>query len=239
MKYDVKVLAVQHPHGNPPDIKVFNAKRYSDADFICFPEYFMDIRSDDAHAYLKKLSQNVRALVLGTLIEPHKKKRRNITYLYTRGRIVGHYTKISPTERERRIGIVPGKGLKTFHWKGVKFCILICNDVLKGIRPDKGEPTFNPAVFKKLRKLGTKIVFVPLISPLRRKDTPRKVLERRSTLGKMAKLSNAYLIKVGGVGKILWEPVKGRSGAYDPNGKLIAQAKSESKPEIVVVKITP
>ena len=233
----MKVLAVQHIHGKPPRVSVFLQEKYRDADFICFPEYFMGIDGRKAHRYLRALSKSHSALVLGTLIEPYKKVRQNVTYLYAKGKPIGHYIKTNPTIREQEIKIRKGPGLRTFRWRGVKFGILICNDILRGIDPHNKTPEFNPAIFRAYRKRGVRLIFVPLISPLRRSDTPRSVLQRRAEFGRMARIANAYIIKVGGVGNLVREPVKGRSGAYDPRGRLLAQAKSEEKAEILSIEL--
>ena len=171
------------------------------ADFVCLPEHYpldLDVKNilqaaeryDQRKKYLASLSLKLKSvLVGGTLTEKTTHGFYNTCYVFENGKEIGFYRKIHPTPREQAVGVLSGDEFKVFDIRGLSIGVLICADVL------------NPESFKQLASLGSRLVFIPTASPLRRGESVEEKQERdRSIFLEGARILNCPLVKTCEVG---------------------------------------
>ena len=146
---------------------------------------------------------------------------------------MGHYQKINPTARERGQGIVPGNVFPFFEWRGRRFAVLICNDILEGTEPFP-RARFHFGLFDELRRLQLDVIFIPLISPYRRTDTSTTKEGRDEAFQEMARQTGTFIVKVSGVGKLQGEKTVGRSLVVSKEGEILLRPKGENQEEILL-----
>jgi predicted amidohydrolase len=208
-------------------------------DIAVLPEYFNvdpDLRDPALNSrkaknyldYCRTLSDRLDiVLIAGTAIEAEGDRFYNASYVYDRGRILGRYRKINPTENEQKNGISPGTETSLFEAVGIRFSILICADVLY------------PENFVGLKDLKPDIIFVPTTSPLRPRESNREKFARdNSIFVSGAKASGSYIVKCCAVGKLWQGEMQGRSLVAAPWGILERIApKDEDKERILSVTL--
>ena len=190
-------------------------------DFVCLPEYWMlDETVGDYHRaalnrteyleYLSRTSEELTTcLVGGTVVEADEDRLYNVCPIFDRGRSVGRYRKMHPTEGEISKGITPGDDIGVFDVDGVRIGVMVCADV------------FYPEHYLGMAAREVDLIFVPTVSPLRPDDTINDKQARDDRYFVSGALdSGAYTIKVCGVGSFLGKPLQGRTLVAAPWGLL-------------------
>lgn len=215
----IKCIICQKKIGVPLSNNEKEEIRESRADFLCLPELFFindKIRNyeeasyyyDECKEYIRNLSDELNLIVIGgTLITKDEGRLKSISYVFSKGKELGKYIKVNLTEKEKIDGFVSGDKYNYFFEKGIKFSVLICNDI------------FDERGFFWAKNNGVEIIFMPTGSPYKSSESVKEKFERdeRLYVGK-AKLSNSIIIKVCGVGKIFDLPLQGRSLIASPEG---------------------
>ncbi len=237
----VRVAAIQMRIGGNLETNLDHAKKHiiaaatQRADFVCLPEYFsyspsLNSLEDLVEAYSKtrtmlknQSARNDICLIGGSVLRLINSNIYNSTIVYDSGREIAVADKLHPTRGEMERGVLPGNKEITFTAKGITCGILICADILF------------PQHLWSLRAKGIKLLFVPLVSPIRDEDQTRK--NRDNLFISRAFDLNAYVIKTGSIGKAPGDrPVAGRSLIASP-ADIIIKATSEEREEILLANL--
>ena len=149
-------------------------------------------------------------------MEHHQDNFYNTSFIYKKGKNIGHYRKSFPTENEQRHKITPGEGFSLFNVDGLRISILICADAL------------HPDSFRRLFESKPDIIFVPTTSPYKPHETIRDKFTRdQKIFVDGARRAGSYIIKCCAVGVLWGGMLQGRSLAAAPWGVLSRSAPDE------------
>lgn len=178
------------------------------ANYTCLPEYFFHsdvITYNDAMRQMQYLSKELNLVLIGgTTVLSENNKLFNTSYIFDRGKEIGHYKKINLFHKE--IGkITPGNEYKVFEVNNVNIGILICADVL------------HQDAWQKMALLKPNIIFIPTFSPYKEESIKEKFMRDEKIYVSGAKICGCPVIKVCGIGTYHDTKIQGRSLAVDKN----------------------
>ncbi len=211
------------------------------ADFLCLPELFFlskEIKDYDEAAnyhnkykeYIKNLSEELDInLIGGTLVLKDGNNLKSVCYIFSKKELLGEYIKVNLTDKERSDNFQSGDKYNYFWFKGIRFMVLICNDI------------FDERGFIWARQQNVKLIFMPTGSPYKPQETIKDKFERDERLYvSRAKLSNSIIIKVCGIGRVFNFPLQGRSLVASPEGILFrVKPEEEQQERLVNLRIIP
>ncbi|MFN3605496.1 MAG: carbon-nitrogen hydrolase family protein [Leptonema sp. (in: bacteria)] len=188
-----------------------------DSDFLVFPEYFLvdlsvktydDLknRSKPAIEWLTKLSNSYKGIIIGgSLIKEDQGKFYNSCPVVYKGDVIDWYSKRELTEEESKY-LTPGLESGIFILNGIRFGVLICNDVN------------NHQLLKELHENSVSLIFV-IVASLKKEETIETKYKRDEELFlNPAKKYHQTIIKCSSVGNIFKKPLQGRSLLATPLG---------------------
>ena len=236
----VRVAACQQPLHEKLRSATLQQIRSFSADFVCLPEHYplpkevKDIRQaaelfEERKSYLQGLSAELSTtLVGGTLTERVPEGFYNTCYVFDRGKQIGWYRKVYPTEREQQAGVLQGTEFKVFELNGLRVGVLICADVL-----------FERS-FQELSPLRCDIVFIPTASPYRVSESiSEKFARDQSIFVEGARKLRSPIIKTCGIGTTFGHRIQGRSLIATPEEVLMrAEPHQESSSLVLLTEIT-
>jgi len=217
----IKVVAFQGEIGKQLTLeeKIYIFKQRPD--FVCLPEYYLlDHTVRDYHRaalnrneylqYYTSLSYELSTcLISGTCVEASGERLYNTSYVINRGNIIGRYRKKYPVPREQERGITPGGDIMIINVEGVRLGLMICGDV------------FYRHLYRDMHRHQADIIFIPTTSPLKPDDSLSKKRYRdKLYFVDGSEMAGAFVIKVCGVGRVLNQPLQGRSLIAAPWGIL-------------------
>lgn len=188
-----------------------------DSDFLVLPEYFfadtnvksyLDLRnrSKSALEWLAKLSHAYKGILIGgSLIRVEGERLYNSCPIFYKGELIDWYSKRELTSEEKKY-LTSGEGPGIFILNGIRFGVLICNDVN------------NPDLLKELYDHDVKLIIVIVASLKKNEDIKTKHKRDEDLFLKPAKLYNQVIVKCSSVGSIFEKPLQGRSLLATPVG---------------------
>jgi len=237
----IKVIICQKELGSLLSDQEKEEIKQCKADFLCLPELFFlskQIRSYDEAAnyhneykeYIKNLSSELDINIIGgTLILKDGDKLKSISYIFSKKELLGEYVKINLTDREKADNFQCGDRYNSFSYKGIRFMVLICNDI------------FDERGFIWARQQNVQLIFMPTGSPYKPQESVKDKYERDERLYVSgAKLSGSIIIKVCGVGSVFNFPLQGRSLVASSEGVLYrVKPEEELQEHLVDLRIMP
>lgn len=222
----------------PPD--EFDQLREQGIELVCLPEYFFipsSIRSQQETlslrsailSSLKDYSLRLGGTVVGgSLVEEEDGELFAASHVFDRGRHIGFYRKMHPTDHERRVGIRPGNQPVVLEIRGLRLGLLVCADVL-----------FPESVYA-LASLQPDLIAIPTASPYRPNDTvEEKFLRDREIFLAAARITRGIILKTCGVGSLMGEKLQGRSLICDSRGFLARVAPNKEDEEAILTASCP
>ena len=224
-----RIVACQQRVDLPLSSKTTQRIKSFSADFVCLPEHYPLWRNvenlqqaaeifDQRKEYLCDLSRSLETVIVGgTVTEKTDCGFYNTCYIFDRGREIGFYRKVNPTEGEMARGVLKGAEFKMFEVRDLRVGVLICADVLM------------PRSFDQLASLQCQVVFVPTASPLRACESVEEKHERDRTIFLQgSKKLGCAIVKACGVGSVFGHPLQGRSLIATPQ-EILARARPDQE----------
>lgn len=203
-----------------------------DSDFLVLPEYFavdnnvknyeeLKSKTTPALEWLTKLSQSYKGIIIGgSVIREQKEKFYNSCPILYKGEIVDWYAKRELTNEEKKY-LTPGLDPGIFILNGIRFGVLICNDIN------------NKELINELNKNQVKLIFVIVASLKKEEDLKTKYQRDEELFAKPAKENQQIIIKCSSVGSIFEKPLQGRSLLATPIGINWRVSPEEENKEII------
>jgi predicted amidohydrolase len=240
MNRTIRIAALQRRVGIPIPPDEFDRLREQGIELVCLPEYFfippstrsqqdtLALRSEILSS-LEDFSRRLQGIVAGgSLVEEEGGGLFAACHVFDRGRHIGFYRKMHPTDHERHVGIQPGNQPVVLDIRGLRLGLLICADVLF------------PDSVHALVPLKPDLIAIPTASPYRPNDTiEEKFLRDREIFLAAARITRAMILKTCGVGSLMGERLQGRSLICDPQGILTRIAPDMEDAEATLTALCP
>ena len=194
------------------------------ADIVLFPEmsltgYHGDFDQGQRTSALESIALACREHRVAAIIGAGNRQTRG-AYIqldaYSRdGEWIGSHAKLVPTSGDRR-WCVPGLKLEVFEYLGLRFGMLICNDLW--VTPGCG-PFPDPRLTYQLGQRGAQIIFHAINSG----HKPEYIPYHESNLSLRARESHLYIATANAVQQ-MDQAVNAASGVVNPDGSWLVQA---------------
>ena len=204
------------------------------SDFLLFPEYFyadstvktpeslLD-RSQHAQDWLQKLNDAYRGIIIGGSVLKKEEDGTvfTATPLVSEGSIVDWYRKRDLGSLEKEMTVTPGKDPGIFILGGHRFAVLL------------GEDIRNRSYLEELKEMGIHLIFHMTASLKKEESLDAKHSRDRDLFSVPAEELGLTIVKCGGTGQLLNQPLQGRSLVAAPSGISWRVAPHEEESEIV------
>lgn len=230
----IKVSIYQKSIPDGLNLSIYKKLAALKSDFLIFPEYFyadtavkdygslLD-KSQYAMDWLQKLNDTYKGIILGgsVLRKEDSGKTRSSCPVITGGTIVDWYNKRSLSPEESALSVVPGNEPGIYILGGHRFAILLGDDIK------------NKDYLKELADMGIRLIFAMVASPKKDESAESKQERDLDIFAGPAAEYGLHIVKCGGTGTLVNQPLQGRSLVVAPSGISWRVAPHEEEMEII------